>query len=347
MNKTIYLKPKFIESPVGRNQSVLVNGKKEGTTKARGASFTYRFRDHATKRHLACGLDEMIDNPWYVKDADETKINQLDIDNIWIKEESIWKYPKIKKQTYYEIKHRREPGFYDYSSFYARSSKEMGKPRTYLQDLKFIIEDRTNVIDLSIPDNELFFEAMQVDPLFEMSYDDAMRSATARFYVSYKEQDEESLTSTYTLHRQAVVKVNDVIEKNTQAVIDFCILLKIVKGDASIETASNRLYEWVDSSEKVANKSRSTRIAEFNAYYDLFNSKTKLDKLEFNNSVFLQKLINQNVVGVYREVYTWYSQKGTSLETLGRNKREVLKFLGEPANADYYVQLENELKVRS
>lgn len=341
----IYIKPKFIESAIGLNKVKYVNGRKEGTTKASGATFTYRIRDNAITKRLNTGLDEWVDNPYYIAEGDTRTPDDLFLPQQW-RDSNVWKRPKISKQMLFEIKHNRQPGFYSSETFNWTDKENLKQKRSYLQKLKLILEDKTNILDLNIPDNELLYEAMQKDPFFANSYDEAESSPHARFYVSYQNTNEETLTSDYKLHRKAVVSANELIEKHTKAVHDFIVLLDLSKTELSSDAAENRLYEWVNSKEKIAGLTRKSRIERFNNYYDLFNEKSNNSKTLFKTEVLLQRLINKNVIANNREVYIWLEKRGTSLETLGRSKKEVIDFLSNPANGQYVDELTKELKTR-
>ena len=159
-----------------------------------GTTSTLQFLPNPNTGKLETGLNVLINN-YILKGQDPDAIlTEYNLSESWREIiPKLVKQDKIKKQTWFEIKHGVEPDFYtdDYSFSMTNlptDLSEWGK-KTYLQAFKFILYPRPNRISNESPRQELAFELMKVSPNVALNKN-AVNSAYHDWYISEENEAE-------------------------------------------------------------------------------------------------------------------------------------------------------------
>jgi hypothetical protein len=202
--KTIFVNPVERISVQGRHKQVYVINSSQGVvptvsmrkSKEIGTTSTLQFLPNPNTGKLETGLNVLINN-YILKGQDPDAIlTEYNLSESWREIiPKLVKQDKIKKQTWFEIKHGVEPDFYtdDYSFSMTNlptDLSEWGK-KTYLQAFKFILYPRPNRISNESPRQELAFELMKVSPNVALNKN-AVNSAYHDWYIA-EDRDWETI----------------------------------------------------------------------------------------------------------------------------------------------------------
>ncbi len=332
----VKIRPKFTESIQGRNQYKIINGKREGTTKAPGGTTTLFIGDRGDGK-LNIGFDKMRDNP-YKKGGRRLPSN-------W-RNKGIEELDEISVQTYFEIKHNVKEDYYNPRAYVLR--KHNPEPRTFLQQQKIVLKDGTTVFDTDNPVHELFVEYFKHSKIVANSREEADASQSARFYVFDAGEEAETKLSRTEILENTIAKWVEI--KNVflgDKLYNFAILVDpSIKGQISPTAIKIKMNQFITDSGKLHNMTFAQRIEKFNAIYELATAKDKVSKLKFQNSSFLQNLVNHRIVSDYQNTYRWITKQGSNLEILGRDEEEVLDWMSNTDNKKYMEELKSELTAR-
>lgn len=333
----VYIRPKFTESVQGRNRYNIVNGRREGTTKAPGGTTTICIADRGDGQ-LNIGFDEKVRNPWFQSPEK--------LPSRW-RNSGVEKLEEISKQTYFEIKHNVEENYYNPKAYVVRRNNK--EPRTFLQTIKLVLQDKMTTMDLTDPVHELFYEHFKYSTLVAPSRDEADKNPNARFYVHNAEEEEDVKISRTEMIEAAIANWFNFKNTNPGAdkLYDFAILVdESIKGRMSNTAIKTKMNDFITKEGKYLNMVLTDRVKKFNSVYEMATSKNKSDKVRYNALVFLQKLINHRILSDYQSTYRWTTKVNTNLEVLGRSKEEVVDWIIDPANSKYVDELKQELTER-
>lgn len=339
--KIIEIRPFGHESAQNRNKYNIIDGKRVGTTKAPGGTFSFMIQDDPKSGRLAIDLSYKVPNPWFQK--------QENLPSNWYNS-NVVNQEEITKQQELEIKYNKPNGYLDNNSFDmfdvdARSLKT--KQRTYLQTFMHVFVDGKNSLRMDNLHDEILYEAIKSSKLFGLDYADALqKSNSVRFYISHLEQEAEEKANRNRIKLRTLGNLRDLIETYPGQVYNVALVLKLIKGKVSQELLENSLNDFVesDNDQIYSGKNKLQRAKEFNDLFKLVSSKLKEDKLKFNGMVLAQELLNARVIVESVGVYKWYSKRGSSLENFARSYDAYLSFLMDPANLELVDEMKEELK---
>jgi hypothetical protein len=324
------------------------------------------------------GLFDLVDNPHYVdrKEAEEKeykrKISELEdrlekgdnakdkkalndlydkyrefksernraIDSAKSKLSTQWEYlsdkQQITRQEFLEFKHGRSPGYYTAE---APLKKLKGEPATYMELYKKRLNDGLTVLDLAIPEDEVFYWACMgyhkyIAPSKKSWLSHARPYAT--HYLSLQEEDEELAMASKRLRNRAIAMLEDESFNKTlkEAVVKD---LNWQRGEISEAQAYSLLSGKIENADYKSKVNDATKFIE--AYE---KTKTAEGREYLMSSVLLSDLIYNRVITNVKDTYTW----NTKSLVIGHNKKDAINFLMDPNKADQVKMVKGELKAK-
>lgn len=296
--------------------------------------------DQDTKR-LVIFSDENIENPQYHKKEDLPS-NQAT--------SGIENNAKISEQTYFEIKHNRERGFYSTEPYNILNPKldNNGNPiRTYLQTFTFDLNDAgVTILDLNRPDHELIYNIFKVSSKypsskFAMNMSDIYdKNMNARQYVVNEELEQGLEMQKRKQKINTVANLSKVIEEfSPTQLYRLCVVLKLTNVNTSTDALTLRLTDFVD-----AEKNQYNNHKDFNKYFKMCTDKKELE--QFMLEYYIQEAKNKSVLRETPDGYIQDSQKATNLYNVAKNTDRLHKFFKDPTNREAYEMLKDELKLK-
>ena len=344
--KTIFVNPVERISVQGRHKQVYVINSSQGVvptvsmrkSKEIGTTSTLQFLPNPNTGKLETGLNVLINN-YILKGQDPDAIlTEYNLSESWREIiPKLVKQDKIKKQTWFEIKHGVEPDFYtdDYSFSMTNlptDLSEWGK-KTYLQAFKFILYPRPNRISNESPRQELAFELMKVSPNVALNKN-AVNSAYHDWYISEENEAElEKSRKTEIIENATYELVKLKREAGKYKSYQVAILLRtydslqILKGSASVEKVNNVLSAYI----KTENNQQFGNIERFNEIIEMTKSVEGL--VRFNVQYLVQQAINTNVIAKRDNTFVWHSKAGTpDVYDLGSSFEKIINFFVKEYN---------------
>lgn len=338
----VYVRPVPRNSVQGRHLLTNNAGKKLGYTKAKGAATTLTILPNPNTGKLNLPFGQRMENPYFANTEDE--IDPI-LTNEWV-QNGVWKRNQISKQEYFEIKHGRSPGFYAFDNLGERKSfgrgSKSGDEQTYLQRLRRKFIDGRNELNLSIPEDEIWYEyIMHGSSIFARSKAEIIDKPHAKFYISHIDEDQTEKAMKNERLLEAQSKLYSLFTNHPQETWTWIASkLRLIKGDTPAAQVKNVLTEYVNEEHERDFKRQLEAIEAINML-DTPDGKERLQNIHF-----LRLLVNKKVVNDRLDRYTWNSQKGSNREIIGKSENEALEFLMNPENDDYVEKLTAELKNR-
>lgn len=341
-NTKIYVRPVPRPSVQGRHTFTNKAGKKLGYTKAKGASTHFQIPSNPRTGKLNLPFDEKLKNPWFAeKEEDISPV----LNTQWVNN-GVWRKKIISKQEYFEIKHGREPGFYNYDAPTERNNYGRGtvngKHLSYLQNLTRVFVDGENLLDLSNPDDEIWYEyIMGGSSLFAKSQREIIDKPFAKFYISHVDEAEtEKAHKNETALKAQAILWKLFTEHPSEIWTWVAFKLRITKSTLTTDAIKNLLTDYITEKHEALVKRQLALIETVEAL------STPKGKAELQNVYFLRQLVNKRILSDKLDRYIWTSQKGSNLEKIGNSEKEALLFLENPENEDFVEMLNTELRSR-
>lgn len=320
------------------------------------------------------GLFDLVDNPHYIdrreeeKKEFERKMKELEtredakskkelsdlytrytefkreversIDSAKSKLNKQWEYltdkKEITRQELLEFKHGREPGFYTAESPLRRKPTEK---LTYIENFVMRLNDGLTVLDLNIPDHELFYWAVQGHHKYIAPSKKAWLNHQRPFathYMTLQEEDEELAMANKRLRNKAYAKLEE--ESFNKTLMEAVIKdLNWQRGEISESQAYALISGKIDEADYKSKNNDAIKFLEAFA-----KTKTPEGREELMTSALLSDLVYNRVVTNVKDTYTWL----TKALVIGHNKKDAINFLLDPNKADQVKMMKGELKAK-
>lgn len=291
------------------------------------------------------------DNPYY---GDK---NDLDIPSQWLNQETMLrKTPYITWQMYYELKHNVAPNTYTQERHSYDKTQHRGKSQwSYLETLSKGFYDGITVLDLDIPEDEIWYLAFKLSAnnvmsKFAINIEDAQNKPNALFYIVDEDVEDAQVVSEYDLEDQAMAKYYEIKTKLGKDVrYQLAVLLDLTTthaiSDDKVLTLLRNYLTKGSRRETAAQRAESKIIySKFLKYYDDYVDATR--RAEFNARYLLKEGVNREVIRKKENEYLWLPNgEMNAPENLGREET-VIKKLKDKKNADIVAELKEQIMAK-
>lgn len=311
---TIYVNPVERLSAQGRHQYMYYSQNKTGefipiskmnSTMANGVAKIFKFPENAyDKTKIITGLNSSIQNPFKGLTPEEV-LSTYGLTEKWQSLlEKIVNQNTITKQTYYEIKHGKIPGYYTDDKFYDGNEK---RP-SYLKELTLVLYDRPNLFSSQNPDSELKIELIKLHSKIAKTKSEANPSFHL-FYISQEEEAEIEAAAKREIIEEATANLYLLkTQKSKFRSYQMAILLKddkgetLMKGETTETKINNLLSDYVGKNDKY----QIDNCNKFLEKVKLLNSREGLEKFEIE--YLIQQSVNANII-TSRDGYLYWNSK--------------------------------------
>jgi hypothetical protein len=355
-------------------QDPLTNKKTNKTKNGRYTGYRYGILWDKRLGKRNTGLFDLVDNPHYIdrkelqKKEYERKIAELEgredaksakelsklydeyvefkkdvdkeVESAKSKLNKSWEYltdkQQITRQELLEFKHGRSPGFYTAESPLTRNNKE---PKTYMETFTMRLNDGLTVLDLNIPEHEIFYWACQgyhkyIAPSKKSWL--AHQRPFATHYMSIQEEDEELAMANKRLRNKAYAKLEEE-EFNHTLKVAVIKDLNWQRGEITDGQAYALISGKIDEADYKVKDNDTTKFLET---YE--KAKTVEGREYLMASALLSDLVYNRVVSNVKDTYTWLSKA----LVIGHNKKDAINFILDPNKADQVKMIKGELKAK-
>lgn len=360
MNK-IYIKPVPRTSPFGittKSSDTIRTFDRDGR-EVQLAAVKDRIKRHGAKQTRLClpisnqtgrfivFPEGLVENPYYK--------NKESIPSNWIeKSDYLRKTEKISYQQYYELKHDVEQGKYTTNRTDISNSKIKVSP-TYFETLSREFYDGITVLDLSIPEDEIWYLAIKesaknITSKFATSLEDSYEKPKALFYIADEAKEDAAEVNQYDMFDTAVANFTAIKNKlSATQRYQFAVVLQLVNTHAiTDEKVTKMIREYVYKTQNVETSSQrlasKENLEKFHKYFNMLSNANTL--VEFNLLYLIQEGLNQEVLRKRDNEYIWVpSGRDNGVESLGRWET-LVKTLKDPKNFDILTELKDQIKAR-
>ena len=356
---TIYINPIERISAQGRHlhmfysynkNNELMPTAKMNSTMAGGAEKVYKFAEHISdKTKISTGLDKLIDNPFKGLTSEEI-LSSYSLNEKWQPLlDKIVNQSQITKQTYFEIKHGKSPGYYSDDKFY---NGDVKKP-TYLKELTVILYDRPNRFCNDTPEGEIKMEMMRNHSKVAQNKN-SINPSFHHFYISQEDEAEIEQSNKREIIEKATAHLYLLkTEKPKLRSYQMAVLLKDFKGDTLLkgEVTDSRVNNILSDFVGLSDKSQVENCNKFLQKVEQLSSREGLEK--FETEYLIQQAINTNVI-TSRDGYLYWNSKGSipNVSKWSDYERLVNFFVKEKVTqnskdaekTNWFTELYNEVK---
>lgn len=322
-NKKVFLKPvPGLESVFNIHEWRSQSGKRLNKTKlSRYSVNTFSALYSRSLGRRKTGLLHNVDNPYKDKTV-------FDLGEKW---KHLIGRSEITLQEKLEYEHGKDPGFYT-----ARMTKE-GEPVTYFTDFKVKLRDGTNILDLTIPDQEIAYYMLLDSKYVAKSLKEYQeyKKPSAIYYIAQEDEDQEIQYRVGKAKDLAVARLNsdDITEENL-------VLIAKALGWYSNQSFT-ALYNKISGNIKTADiKDPLNALTAFEKTVKLLDTPTGREEL--NARALLFDLSKARIVSEVKGTYTWVN-KGM---IIGYSLDDTISFLIDPNKAEAVGSMKRELAAR-
>jgi len=311
---TIFVNPVERLSAQGRHLHMYYSQNKSGemipvakmnSTMSGGVAKVYKFPENAhDKTKIITGLNQPMDNPFKGLTAEEVG-STYGLNEKWQPIiEKILGQNSITRQTYFEIKHGKIPGYYTDDKFYEGNEK---RP-SYLKELTLVLYDRPNMFTNQTSDSEMKMELIKLHSKIASNKQQA-NSSFHHFFISQEDEAEQEIANKREIIEKATAHLY--LLKNQKSKIrpyQMAVILKDYKGDTLIKgeviesKTANTLSEYISK----ADKHQIDNCNKFLAKIEQISTREGLDKFEIE--YLIQQSVNTSVVTT-RDGYLFWNSK--------------------------------------
>lgn len=314
---TIFVNPIERVSAQGRHLYMYYSQNKTGelvpvtkmnATMAGGVAKIYKFSENAfDKSKIITGLNKSIENPFKGLTSEEVA-STYGLGDKWMPLlDKIVLQSTITKQTYFEIKHGKVPGYYTDDKFYDGNEK---RP-SYLKELTLVLYDRPNQFSNQNQDSEMKMELIRLHEKIANNKQEA-NSGLHHFYISQEDEAEQEIANKREIIEKATAHLYLLkTQKSRLRAYQAAVILKdykgetLVKGELTDSRVNNILSEYVGRTDK----NQIDNCLKFLQRVEQLESREGLEKFEVEYLV--QQAVNTNVVTSRDGYLFWNSKSGT------------------------------------
>lgn len=326
-------------------------------TRETGTGYRLSFRADISKNKLHTGLEESMENPFYGLNPEDI-LSDFGLDHIWATEmDKIVKQKMIKKQTYFEILDKREPGFYtsDMTSgnmfSYSKASRKTIVKSTFLEEFYVVLFDGPNRFTDETPRQRIAMQLFRVHDKVAPNKQ-SINPSFHTFYISEENEAEmEKMRKQDIIDEAIYAKVklfNEASEFKIYQVASLCLNSQgqpIVKGVSSKDQVKQAINYYLDNGSH-----QMTNVARFVELTNLL--KDKESKLRFEVLYLIQQGINFNKLSMKDGYMLWHSKAQTPQYKFSEKDKfvnliltEMLKYNPEDQEtSNWYYDLYSELE---
>jgi hypothetical protein len=276
--------------------------------KVREEYIAHQFKFPADFRNtnlLYTGFEQLITNPY--KDLEVSELmSEFGLGDKWsLFAEKIVKQDKLTKQTYFEIKHGKEPNYY--------TNVKSGdyKNPTYIESLKLLLYPRPNRFTTETPDSEIKIELLKLHKKIANSKDEIL-PGIHDWYVSQENEAEQEHAKKQEIIKKAIAHLYLLQTTNTKyRNYQMAIILKdkrgdqLVKGDVTDMKVTRTLDDFIQKD----TKDQMFNVIQFLGRVDQLS--TLEGSLKFSIEYLIRQAINTNVMTSRDGYIIWHSKSGT------------------------------------
>ena len=304
------------------------SGKKMNRTKLGRCKDTIRATYSSKTGALLTGLDEIVNNPYYKSERDLPNEFQY-----------LKTLERCSLQELMEVKHQRHKGYYTNRAWVPGDGYKDDK-LTFFQKFKHSLNDRTTVLDLSNPLEEIAYYMLKANPKVAESNkpEDKVKKPKADFYISDKNESIQEKYVKKKIFNDATTKLNDP-KFTTSYQKKVAKALGLIRGDGT-EMADEQVYLILDTYLEEGLKAKEEYLGKFLEVYKLTQSAEGRNELEA--TVLLEDLIQYRIISDSKGTYTWIAKQ----IIIGQRKVEAIDFLLDPKKQPERDELERQLKAK-
>lgn len=276
--------------------------------------------DFRNQNLVYTGFEKLIDNPFKGMEASEL-MSDYGLGDKWsLFLEKVVKQDKITKQTYFEIKHGKEPNFY--------TNVKSGdyKNPNYLENVRLLLYPRPNRFTTETPESEIKIELIRLHKKIANSKEDIL-PGVHDWFVSQENEAEQEHAKKQEIIKKAIAHLY-LLQTTSSKYRNYqmAILLKDKRGDqlGKGELTDMKVTRMLDD---YVQKDTKDQMFNVSAFLERVDQLSNLEgSLKFSIEYLIQQAINTNIITSRDGYLIWNSKAGTPNVSKWTDFQKMLNF---------------------